>query len=797
MSENSVLKIIRTCLYAMVVFVPLFFWKWTMNPFIVVKTAIFQSLAGIIILLWVALAIRNKKYRPRMTPLLIGVLVFMFALSVSALLGEDLMMSLWSQETRTIGIVSLWFFTLFYLALVSLKNAIKWQKVWFLSLVTSLFAALGALLAFIPFVDNLFLNQRNIRPWSTFGNPTFLAGYLLFHIFLGIYLWHKSAVGKLGGPASADREPGLLGIARVVPWLALVVAIIDALAIIKTQTRGDVGGLIIGLFLIVVLLAIIKLNLRNHFSFVNSVLKNTWLWLVLFVVVFGGTFFFTRNSSFWNVVPSIERFRNFTTVSAELQNRLIAWQSAAQSFMDHPVLGYGWENFNLAFQKHYNPTLLSNNFSETYWDKPHNVLIEYLMTGGVVGFLAYLGMWVLLLYELKKSEIDGASKIVLFGMLVAYFVRNLVIFDTIGTYLMFFLVMAFIDVRFKETRFREEVEPPHFDGRLSSSRVPLAYPALIISLIPIFFLNWPMVYAAGREYWGPNYYLNKMTTESAWALDEALAVRTPYRDDIRLTFASIVKQSYESASGLEYFDIATIQKRVAEELGTVIRHHPQNYLFYITLADFKNIFYKFDKNYLKDAEALAAKALELSPNRQQVYYVMGRTKLLEGDMEGGLNAFKTAIALNPSAGDPHFYLGLILLELHNVKAGVAEIQRAKELGRVPRAADEAIALANLMGDEVKDYGAAVEYYQQAFDMTAGEMLRKEIRLKIAVAYYLWGKDAEAKKTFEGLFGEIEYRSLPLWPQLEPVFNQLGITLPAPLPPSSVPGKSGIEITPAQ
>ncbi len=836
MSENSVLKIIRGCLYAMVILVPLFFWKWTMNPFIVVKSAIFQSLAGIIIFLWVALVLGRRlglskeaesprfdrrRFSPRFTPLTIGVVVFMLVLTISAFFGEDLMMSLWSQEVRTIGIVALWIFTLFFVALSSLGDELKWKNVWFASLVASLFSALGALLTFLPDIGQFFLRQDDPRPGSSFGNPTFLAGYLLFHVFLGIYVWYETrSSAELGGPASYSRRPGLRGVARVMPWLALIIALVDAFAIFKTETRGDIGGLIVGLFIIIFLLAIRyqRTNAKSGGSASSRleadpsrfsggrqsflIFKNVWLWILIIVIAFGGVFYFTRSASFWMQVPGFDRIQSFTTVRSEFENRIIAWRSAAQSFSVHPVFGFGWENFNLAFQRHYDPALLSNNFGETYWDKPHNVLIEYAITSGIVGLLAYLGIWALLLYELKRSREGSIPKIIFFGMLAAYFIQNLVIFDTIGTYLMFFLVLAYIDVRYKGSpnailggpaSDREEAGPPHGGERSSSSRVPFAYPALVVSLIPIFFLNWPMVYAAGREYWGPNYYLNKLPAESVSALNEALAAGTPYRDDIRLTFANVVKGAYESQ--VEYPDVANLQKRVEGELQKVIDHHPRNYLFYATLADFKNTFYEFDAGYLKDAEALEKKALELSPNRQQVYYIIGKTKVLEGDLKSAYDALKVAVDLNPSAGDPHFYLGIIAYQLHDVPTGDREIGKALELNRKPRTIAEATTLGDIMGDEKQDYESAIRYYAWALKMRPSVLQENEINLKIAVAYYLWGKYPEAKVEFERLSTKIDFRTVPIWSQLEPVFNGLGIKLPA--PSSSGLGTPKIEITPVK
>ncbi len=844
MQEKTVLKIIRGSLYAMIIAVPLFFWKWTMNPFIVVKTAIFQSLAGVIILLWLALLLHRRKHTDnrsvksvfssvkfvRFTPLSIGVLVFLSALTLSAFLGQDLLSSLWSHEVRTLGVISLWFFALLFLALSSLEDAIDWEKVWTVSLWTSLFAALGALLAFIPAINSLFLNQGSGRPGSSFGNPTFLAGYLLFHVFIGLYLWvHTDRTDK----NTNQTNNGF--VKSVFPFVSSVgISIIDALAIFQTQTRGDLGGLVIGLLLIVLLLAIKhwrkskdrhpdllsshpeSTSLSRHPERSEGSYRNPWLCILIAVIAFSGTFYLTRSSSFWTRIPGFDRIQSFTTVRSEFENRVLAWQSAAESFASHPVFGFGWENFNLAFQAHYNPVLLTNTFDETYWDKPHNVLIEYGVTGGVVGLLAYLGMWVFLLYELfslsrhPESAVGGEGSsplrdssppragqddlftVIFFGMLAAYFIRNLVIFDTIGTYLMFFLVMAYINSRYQRayTDYTDK-NTNHTDTDNGSVKsvfpsvrsVSLAYPLLVLSLVPIIFLNWQMVYGAGREYWIPNYYLNNMIPESLTAGQEALATLSPYRDDIRLTYEGVINQAYQS--GIAYPDIQNLQKKVVDETQAVVNDHPKNYLFYDVLAELKNTFYTFDSNYLKEAETLEAQALALSPNRQQTYYVIGKTKALEGDTQGAYDAFKTAVDLNPQAGDPHFYLGLLAYELKDTKTGDEEIAKAKALGRVPRSADEATALGNLVGDEEQNYDAAIGYYKQALVMSKSTNQYDETQLKIAVAYYLSGKDPEAKAAFQALEGEIDFRSLPLWSQLEPVFQQLGIILP-PSPTSTTP-----------
>ena len=741
MSTKFALRAINFLLLLMVVLVPLVFARHAMYIFIIPKTAIFQALAEVIIFLYIALALVHKEFRPKFTPLTITLFSFLGILTLTSFLGKDIWISLWSIPDRTIGLVALWHFGLLYLALASLRSEIKWRWIWFASLATSAIVSIIGILGLdiVSFKTFLALSN-NPRPGSTFGNPTFLAGYLIFHLFIGAYLFLKEK--------------------NWFKWGVALVLLLDLGALVRTQTRGDLLGLLAGVFLLFVLLACDKMR---PFDFKRSVLRNPALILVIIILAFGAAFLTTRNDQVWQRVPGLARFSDAELKAGDYQNRLYAWQAAYKSFLEKPVFGWGWENFNLAFQGHYDPRLLSNTFDETYWDKPHNIFIEYAVTGGaltLISFLALLGVFGYEIYHLK----DKALKYLFLGALLAYAVRNFFIFDTIGTYLLFYLVAA-------QTDFLSggEGKPLKIENRDLGIA---SYFLIAISLLPVYFLNWQMTNAALLEYGGPNYYLNGMLADSSRSFNQALAVGSPYRDFTRIDFASVVRQSAQAKT--IFPNIETLQAKLVKEIKTVIADHPENYQHYTFLAEFEDQFYQLDPGYLKDAAEALEEAKELSPERQQVWYAIGRNYLLSGDLQKGYDAFEKAVALNPNAGDPHFYFGLLAYEMGDAAKGLAEIDKAKSLGRLPNDRDEAVLLATLTGDVGHDYNGAIAYYREALALPGDDQSSNEIELKIAIAYYLNNDFKMAKETFNDLAKKANLRNSPVFADLQPVLDGLGV-----------------------
>ena len=764
MSKNLLVKSIQALVYVVVVAVPLVVWRWGMYPFQVVKTTLLQSLVEISFALWLGLIILYPEFRPKRTPLFWALAALILAVTASGIFGLDWRMSFWSNESRTMGIVAIWHFYALYLMLASLRERFNWRGLFLSSIFTGAVVSLGSILQRFVFPHAAITDWE--RPGSTFGNPTFLAGYLLFNIFLAVWFLSRDYF--------ADKKSWK----KPVNILLVAATLLSLSGVALAQTIGDIVGLAAGIFVILAFAALKKENVA---------LRRAAIVFILAGVIFSGVLLVTRHSEVWSKIPGLKRIAAIKVESTQVQFRWLAWKTGVNGFLDRPILGYGWENYNLAFNKRYNPIYLTDSFGETYWDKPHNIFIEYLSTTGVIGFLAYVGVLTALIYELlkRKKQLLGDNMFRIFGLaaITAYVVQNLVAFDTTGTYLMFFILLAFIDQKYilagEESGAVNSVEN---NAAPSGAKEYLPLIFLAASFLGVYF-NYNIFLASRMEWWGINYFVNARLPQSLDGFNAALQVPTPYRDDVLKDFAGTVKQAYQQWS--EYPDMNNLQKRLISELETTIRRHPLDYFNYVALADFKNTFAEFNRAYLKDAEELSAKALELSPRRQQIYYVIAKSKILGGDYPAAFEAFNTAVNLNIKAGDPHFFYGLLAYQVAASKKGEemqallqmgrSEMALAKQFGREPREAAEAIALGNFVGDLDHNYDAAAEYFFRAIELNYGVSRdTRDAEMKLAVAYYLGGRKDRAREWFTSLGKKVKFRELRIWPDLEPVLKELGV-----------------------
>jgi O-antigen ligase len=773
MSSENIIKVIRYLIYGLVIIVPLIFFPTGMYPFQVVKTVVFQSLAEIIFALWLTLAIFHKEYRPKLTPLLISLIIFLIVVSLSVVFGSDWRWGLWSDEARTLGLVSLLHFVGLFVVISSLRDKINWQKLWMTSVFTASLVSLIAILGY--FWPELFsfdivfrMLQGAERAGSTFSNSAFMAGYLLFNFFIGAYLLFSHIL-----------FPAPHFLRNIKFWLLALGTILIGIAIFLSQTLGVILGLGAGIFALLVYFSIFRHRKSEGLTMSPKLnLRNISIALLVLLILSASVFWLSRDNPFWQKIPGIARLASVSFESESVRDRLIAWQIGLEAFKEKPLLGWGFENFRIAFNKYYDPKILSTSMSGTYWDKPHNILLEYLVNTGVLGLLAYLGIFAAAFYSISKNRNLISHFSFLISALIAYFIQNLFIFDTIGTYLMFFLVLAYVDSNYVVTKLKlssNSLSEFNLAPNQSNYYLITTLLLLLITFIPIYY-NYQIFNASRQEYWGVNYLLNQLPESSLVSFSRAVNTPTPYLDDIYKNFASTVKQARQQ--GVVYPSIAELQAKLVGYLESTIKRRPNDFFNYISLAEFKNSFYEFNPDYLKDAEDLANKALELSPKRQQVYYVLAKTKLLQADIGAAYRIFEEVIKLNPDAGDSHFYFGLMAYGNGDFKRAAEEIAIAERLGRTPQKMEEAIALANFIGDYEHNYKKAIELYKTAMYFAdnlprPNPTAKANILLKLGIAYYFDGNRDEARNNFLELQKLIDVKKLPIYPELKPVLDDLG------------------------
>jgi len=754
--EAKLKKAIIFFIFVAAIGAPLFYFKQSIYPEIVPKQVFFQAVVEIVFFLWLALALIDKKYRPRKTPLLLSLAAFLLLLILTSFTGADIQRSFWSTYERAIGVVGILHFAALAFVISSLINELPWRKLFYASLLTALIINV---IAWIQLkVPNLLLNEAvGTRPGATFGNPTFLAGYLLFNIFIGLYLWfYESRLGS--------GKPKLLNQA-----VALVSALASVITIFITQTRGDILALGAGFVFLLIMLAVRPPGVTV------KILCSRYLYVSLIAVIFVGglTFWFTRTNDFWLKVPGLSRFRDisFSLSSPDIQPRLYALEAASKGFLEKPIVGWGWENFNIVYNKYYNPKSLESSYGETRFDKPHNFVFEYLASGGLLLFLSYFVLWGFFIYEALKAKDKFLGGFVV-AALASNFVHNFFVFETLGPLLIFYVLAGVVDGEYRNLKLNGVKEaifqkpPEHFHKYVVCA-------AAAVALIILYFVNFLTAQAAYHEFWAFQNLVNNRVTEGIYDFKQSsFAIWSPYNWNIKRDYAIAVAEAYFYNPGLISDEQVVEAVRAMEEARD---EHPLDAYNHYALVDLYNEISDINPSlYLKEAEEETQTALRLSPNRQEVYFSLAKTKTLEGNYQGATDLLKYALNLNPKVPDAHFYYGLLAFAQGDMNSGYTEIKTAIEMGRPWKNYYEPRTVANFFAQS-GHLTEARDLYTTALNMSRNNDLDSEI--KLGVVYYFLGDYGLAKKYLSGAIQKFNVKNSPSWSQLKPILDSLGIAVP--------------------
>lgn len=387
-------------------------------PFITGKNFLFRVLVELAFGLWLVLAYRDPAYRPKKSSILWAVVAFMGVIAVADFFGENATKAVWSNYERMEGLVTILHLGAYFLVATSVFQTMKsWTRLFEASLFASVVMAGYGLLQLGGFLD---IHQGSTRLDATFGNSAYLAVYMLINIFLAAFL--------------AARAQGMF--ARPMRMVYAVIALLDTFIVYHTATRGAILGLITGVMVTGVLIAL--------FSDRESNARRVGLGALVAVLLIVGIFFAIRDTSFVKESPVLSRFSSISFSEQTTKSRFMVWNMALQGFKERPILGWGQEGFNYVFNKYYNPKMWSQ---EPWFDRAHNVFLDWLIAGGILGLAAYLSLFGTLLYLLWASSAERFSlleKSILTGLLAGYFVHNLVVFDNLMSYVLFFSILAMV-----------------------------------------------------------------------------------------------------------------------------------------------------------------------------------------------------------------------------------------------------------------------------------------------------------------------------------------------------------------
>jgi O-antigen ligase len=613
-------------------------------PFVGPKSLYFMGLCQIIFFVWLYLAINYKRYRPKLNPILLAFVLFLIVLILSSVLGVDFSRSFWSKYERMTGLL-MWLHLLgFFLVISSTFRKADWEKVFIVSILVSILISLGVILETM----GVGILKFSDRGGFTLGNTSFLGIYLLFNVFLALYLFFKNRVSIYG--SEGEEENKVLFAFQKSKILFLVPVILGILVMYLQGARASIISTIGGLGLIFLLWLSFETKSRKI-----RILGRVLLAISTIIVLTSIVLLYLPGN------PIHQKFGELST-----QSRFVNWEMAQKAFLERPLVGWGPENYDLVFTKFFNPSLFIPEYGGEIWfDRTHNIIFDTLVTTGILGFLAYLGLFFSLFLVLgkkyfKEKSISFWTFSIFVVLPVSYFIQNLTVFDMVASLMMFVLILgfvAFLAGKGKEKQTRELFTPKH--RMIGIFLIFIFLFTFSKFIIQPFRADAFVIKALANPQQRIEFYRKALETSPMGKYQIREFFGQNSETIIRENIQQIPKEQIK-----EELDFVTA------ELEKTNRESPLDFRSALKLAHLYNIYVLIDPEKIVLAEKYGERAIELSPTNQQAYWALAQTKIYQGDSEKALSLAQKAIELEPR-----------WLQSHEIAIQISQIFGKSDLSR--------------------------------------------------------------------------------------------------------------------
>ena len=667
----------------------------TIFPFEVGKGVMMRILIELALIFYLWFLLLEKPSLRKGGLLFWSVLIYLGVLILTTTTSINPYRSFWGDLGRMEGVFTILHTGAIFFILVGLQWGEKvWLKFLGFSVAVSLLVGLGELIGDKPIF---------------FGNPAFLAVYSLFNLFFAGIILVKAK-------SWAWQVFGLLGL------------IINLIVPLVVANRGVLLGLGVAVLVMSFLFSLLSRQ---------RIVKLISLAIVVLVIIGVGFVFLVRGSSLVERLPSaIQKFARIGVNDPSTQTRLIALGVSFDAFKEKPVLGWGPEQFKVAYNKYFNPKHLT--YEQTWFDRAHNKVAEVAVNQGIVGLISYLAIFAIAILNLVKltrkngiNEQEIFMAVILIGLIIAYFVQNLFLFDTPVSYLMLFSSLGFINFLIQGS-FESNKKFPK-SKQLSLVSIMGVVVASFILVVLIFSVNVRIFKVAQLTQRGIN---SPYQEDTYSAFSTALAKKTYAQQDVLKEAAQflLIGNHTSSVEWEKTFNLVTSQ------LEDFLQREPNQAQLSLLLGKLYNERSLLDETMIEKARLTLQKSLTLVPLRPEVYTELGLVEFNQSNQNAALRLFQKAIDLNPRNPKAHWDYGLALFIAQMSDEGLLEIERAIELGYdwkiIPAEVDNLIEIYEnfKLHDKLIDaYSILVQHNPQ----------NAEYKFKLAQAYAKIGNNKKA------------------------------------------------------
>lgn len=725
MSQKLYLNILRYGIYGSLVCM-FFVFTNLLFPFITSKQIPFNILVEVMFVIWLAFVVKYPEYRPKMNWINVGILAFAGAIILSTIFSIDRNLSFWGDIERMLGVFHvLHFFVWYFIAITVMRSWRDWKIFMISSMVLAVFMCLNGL-------------GEGKQGFSTLGNSSYVSGYLIFNMYFAFILFFKEGRNQL-------------------KWLYFVPLPIYWALFRKVDTSGALVGLGFSILVLAFLYSILHKNKKVKIA--------SWSLMVIVIALVAGVYM-NRNSEFVSSTPLLRSIRAVNVQKNTFQTRLISWQAGIKDMKNHPLLGIGWGNYSVIFDKYFKSTFYDFTRGETYFDRAHNNVIDIASTSGLVGIGAYLmiffaAAWYLL-KGYRQKYISQHDFILVSCLVIAYFVQNLAVFDSFATYLMIMMVLGYIywlEQEGQETlldeageRVKHAVDALARDRRLENREIYVFVLAGIVMATIIYQYNYKPWEMLKLTIDGQRAHSRGRIEETFESYKKALSLNTVLDRDSRTSLLRAYSGSLEKLRRFEEGgqDDEYIQFLI-EAAEKNLEYNPQDSLNLMLTAQLLNnvaTYYKEDKEkfffYSDRAVEYIDRSIAASPERIPIYFQKAQIILNRGEKDKAIEVLEEAAALNENYYDSFCHLGKTYLYFQDEEKGFENIDHCLELGGA-RMLTSAGFVKNLINHyvELEDWDKVLDLYEKL----AKDLEKKEVQnwINLAKLYEQQGDPTNAAK----------------------------------------------------
>ena len=619
-------------------FIPLVYVDLFFYPLVAPKAFFFRIAITVAILSITYLAIKGKGlYMERLRSMWAWIpLILLIVAYVTSYVGIDFYHSFWSVFDRSAGLLALTYGTSYlYLLLLTVSKEFVWK---FFTLTAGV-ASIVAAYAIVQWIGNTSgiafpgILDTSGRIGATIGNAAFLAGYLGLTLFITLIVAKKSVKYEEY-------------------WFAA--ALVQIIAIVLAATRGTMLALI-AVFGIAIIYTALKGEGRTKKIAIGG--------LVASLIVTGGFFTFREEIQKIPFEP-IARIAQISPQDATTSSRLFVWENTFKAALERPFTGYGAEHIDYVFDGFYN----AQDIVEQWFDRSHNLYLDYLIQYGVFGLLLFI-LFITQLFRFafatrKEDEFTGNMLLLLVG---TYVLQSIFVFDTINTLVILFPLFAFGFIHSTE-------QAKDTFGTKSVLSV-----VAVISIIGVYFSVFQPAYAnlqLGSSYLQHVVDVQEYETsfEKGLAGNSFVDLEFGYQ-----AYSMYTGRQQNLLSGEDKIIAYSVAKNILEKNAEKYPYDARTlvYLGHVIEARPLGVPYNLEEN-----EKILFDSLALSPSRAQAYYMLANIYISKGNALSGTEKevwYTKATDIveeyrvrAPKIAEPYF----VLAELYRVTGNT---QKAEEL----------------------------------------------------------------------------------------------------------------------